>query len=84
MQWVKSAGMIKILADEATDKVLGVHICGAHATDMIHEGALAIQVGATAAQLGRMIHAHPTLAEGIMEAAESVHGMAIHVPKSEK
>ena len=78
------AGMIKILADEATDKVLGVHICGAHATDMIHEGALAIQMGATAAQLGHMIHAHPTLAEGIMEAAESVHGMAIHIPKPEK
>lgn len=77
-------GMIKILADEATDKVLGVHICGAHATDMIHEGALAIQMGATAAQLGHMIHAHPTLAEGIMEAAEAVHGMAIHIPKSEK
>jgi dihydrolipoamide dehydrogenase len=78
------AGVIKILADEATDRVLGVHICGAHATDMIHEGALAIQMGVTATQLGHMIHAHPTLAEGIMEAAESVHGMAIHIPKSEK
>lgn len=77
-------GMIKILADESTDRVLGVHICGAHATDMIHEGALAIQMGVTAARLGHMIHAHPTLAEGIMEAAEDVHGMAIHVPKSEK
>jgi dihydrolipoamide dehydrogenase len=78
------SGMIKILADGATDRVLGVHICGAHATDMIHEGALAIQMGATAAQLGHMIHAHPTLAEGIMEAAESVHGMAIHIPRSVK
>ncbi len=77
-------GMIKILADESTDKVLGVHICGAHATDMIHEGALAIKMSATAAQLGHMIHAHPTLAEGIMEAAEDVHCMAIHAPKSEK
>jgi dihydrolipoyl dehydrogenase len=77
-------GMIKILADGSTDKVLGVHICGAHATDMIHEGALAIKMSATAAQLGHMIHAHPTLAEGIMEAAEDVHCMAIHAPKSEK
>ncbi len=77
-------GMIKILADASTDRVLGVHICGAHATDMIHEGALAIQMNATAAQLGHMIHAHPTLAEGIMEAAEDVHSMAIHAPKSEK
>jgi dihydrolipoamide dehydrogenase len=76
-------GMIKILADEATDKVVGVHICGAHATDMIHEGALAIKMGTTATQLGNMIHAHPTLTEGIMEAAEDVHKMAIHVPKKQ-
>ena len=75
------AGMVKIIADEATDRVLGVHICGAHATDLVHEGALAITMGATAKQLGNMIHAHPTLAEGIMEASEDVHGMAIHLPK---
>jgi dihydrolipoamide dehydrogenase len=74
-------GMVKIIADEATDKVLGVHICGAHATDLIHEGALAMQMGTTAKQLGDMIHAHPTLAEGLMEAAEDVHKMAIHVMK---
>jgi dihydrolipoamide dehydrogenase len=48
---------------------------------MIHEGALAIKMGTTATQLGNMIHAHPTLTEGIMEAAEDVHKMAIHVPK---
>jgi dihydrolipoyl dehydrogenase len=75
-------GMVKIIADEATDKVLGVHICGAHATDLVHEGALALQTGATAAQLGRMIHAHPTLAEAVMEAASDVHKTAIHVPKT--
>jgi dihydrolipoamide dehydrogenase len=75
-------GMVKILSDETTDKVIGVHICGAHATDLVHEGALAIQMGATAKQLGFMIHAHPTLAEGIMEAAEDVHKMAIHVQKA--
>jgi dihydrolipoamide dehydrogenase len=73
--------MVKIIADEATDKVLGVHICGAHAPDLIHEGALAMQMGATAKQLGEMIHAHPTLAEALMEAAEDVHKMAIHVTK---
>ncbi len=73
-------GMVKILSDEATDKVLGVHICGAHATDLIHEGALAIRLGATATELGTMIHAHPTLAEAVMEAAEDVHGTAIHLP----
>ena len=75
------AGMAKIIADEATDKVIGVHLCGAHATDLIHEGALAIQMGVTARQLGAMIHAHPTLAEAIMEASEDVHKMATHVMK---
>jgi dihydrolipoamide dehydrogenase len=77
-------GMVKIISDETTDKVIGVHLCGAHATDLVHEGALAIQMGATAKQLGSMIHAHPTLAEGIMEAAEDVHKMAIHVQKAGK
>jgi len=77
-------GMVKVVADEATDKVLGVHICGAHATDMIHEGALALKMGAKARDLGHMIHAHPTLAEAVMEAAEDVHKMAIHSPKPEK
>jgi dihydrolipoamide dehydrogenase len=74
-------GLVKIIAHEVTDKVLGVHICGAHATDLIHEGALAITMGTTAKQLGNMIHAHPTLAEGIREAAEDVHRQAIHAPK---
>jgi dihydrolipoamide dehydrogenase len=76
-------GMVKIIADEATDKVLGVHICGAHATDLIHEGALAMQMGTTSKQVGEMIHAHPTLAEGLMEAVEDVHKMAIHVMKGQ-
>jgi dihydrolipoamide dehydrogenase len=74
-------GMVKVISDQETDKVLGVHICGAHATDMIHEGALAIQKGVTAEELGSLIHAHPTLSEALMEAAEDVHGMAIHTPK---
>lgn len=77
-------GMVKVIADEATDKVIGVHICGAHATDLVHEAALAIKMGATAKDLGRMIHAHPTLAEAIMEAAEDVHKSAIHVPRPAK
>jgi len=74
-------GMAKVISDHTTDKVLGVHICGPHATDLVHEGALAISTGTTARELGRMIHAHPTLAEAVMEAAEDTHGMAIHVPR---
>jgi dihydrolipoamide dehydrogenase len=75
-------GMVKVIADEATDKVLGVHICGAHATDMVHEGALAVRMGVTAKQLGGMIHAHPTLSEVVMEAALDAHKTAIHSPKA--
>jgi dihydrolipoamide dehydrogenase len=67
-------GIAKIIAATDTDRILGVHLCGAHAADLIHEGALAMQMGATAQQLGRMIHAHPTLAEAVMEAAEDVRG----------
>lgn len=77
-------GLVKIVADETTDKVLGVHICGVHATDLVHEGALAIKMGVTTKQLGSMIHAHPTLAEAIMEAAEDAHKAAIHLPKPGK
>lgn len=71
-------GFIKILADEATDRILGVHIIGPHATDLIAEAALAIKLGATTTQLAETIHAHPTFAEGMMEAAEAVHGRSIH------
>ncbi len=67
-------GMVKVLSDAASDKVLGVHICGAHATDLIHEGVLAIQTGTTAKKLGQIMHAHPTLAEAVREAAEDTHG----------
>ena len=72
------AGMVKIVADAVTDKVLGVHIIGAHASDLVHEGALAIRAGLTVREVGGMIHAHPALSEGLMEAAEDVHGEAIH------
>ncbi len=74
-------GMTKIIADADTDKVLGVHIIGPHASDLVHEGAMAIKAGLTAKEVADMIHAHPTLAEGLMEAAEDVHGEAIHMPK---
>jgi len=75
------AGMFKIIAEEDTDKVLGVHIIGPHASDLIHEAALAMQKGLTARDIAETIHAHPTLAEGLMETAEDVHGSAIHAPK---
>lgn len=74
------SGLFKIVADAKTDRVLGVHIIGAHASDIIHEAALAIKAGLKVKDIANMIHAHPTLSEGLMEAAEDVHNMAIHVP----
>ncbi|WP_227765736.1 dihydrolipoyl dehydrogenase [Zhaonella formicivorans] len=71
-------GLVKFIADAENDKILGVHILGPHATDLIAEAALAIRMGVTAEQLATTIHAHPTLAETLMEAAEGVHGKTIH------
>lgn len=73
-----TAGLFKVVADAESGRVLGAHIVGAHAADLIHEAALAMEGGVTTAQMARMIHAHPTLAEGLMEAAEDVDGAAIH------
>ena len=72
------SGMVKIVADARTDVVLGVHIVGAHACELIHEGVLAVANKLTATALGETIHAHPTLSEAVMEAAEAVHGLSIH------
>jgi dihydrolipoyl dehydrogenase len=71
-------GFCKVIAEASSGRILGVHMLGAHAADLIHEAALAMQVGATVTQVAEMIHAHPTLAEGFMEAAEDVDGKAIH------
>lgn len=71
-------GLFKVISEARTGTILGVHILGAHAADLIHEAAMAMQVGARVSQLAEMIHAHPTLSEGLMEAAEDVDGRAIH------
>jgi dihydrolipoamide dehydrogenase len=74
----EAAGLFKVVTDAVTGKILGAHIVGSHAADLIHEAALAMRVGATAHQMAGMIHAHPTLAEGMMEACEDLDGVAIH------
>lgn len=71
-------GFYKIVSDSKTDRVLGIHILGPNASDLISEAVLAIEMGATVEDLALMIHPHPTLSEGIMEAAEAIHGKAIH------
>lgn len=75
------SGMFKIISEEGTDKILGAHIIGPHASDLIHEVAVAMDGGLTVNDIAHTIHAHPTLAEGVMEAMEDVHDMAVHCPK---
>ena len=72
-------GFVKIVAETGTGRLLGVHILGPHATDLIAEAALAMKMGATAADLEDTIHAHPTLSEAVREAAEACAGRAIHI-----
>ena len=74
-------GMVKVITDGKTDRILGMHIVGPHASDIIHEAAMAMRLGARASDIAEMIHAHPTLPEAIMEAAEDVHDSAIHLPR---
>lgn len=71
-------GRVKILADAKTDRVLGVHIIGARAGDLIAEAAVSIEFGASSEDIARSCHAHPTLAETMHEAALAVDGRAIH------
>ncbi|UCH46380.1 MAG: dihydrolipoyl dehydrogenase [Nitrospiraceae bacterium] len=75
------SGLFKIISEKATDKILGAHIIGPHASDLIHEVAVAMEGGLTVKDIAHTIHAHPTLAEGVMETAEDVHNMAVHCPK---
>jgi dihydrolipoamide dehydrogenase len=75
----ETEGFTKIVADKASNLVLGVHIVGSEASDMISEAALAIEMGATLEDIGFTVHPHPTLPESVMEAAEAAKGKAIHI-----
>jgi dihydrolipoamide dehydrogenase len=79
MSLMETDGFVKIVADADTDAVLGVHMVGPEVTELIAEAALAIEMGATTEDIARTIHAHPTLPEAMMEAAEAVHKMAVHI-----
>ena len=72
-------GFVKLIADEKTDLLLGATIVGYAAADLTAEIALAIEMGATAEDVGLTVHAHPTMPESLMEAAEAVHKHAIHI-----
>jgi dihydrolipoamide dehydrogenase len=72
-------GFVKVLADKATDRVLGVHIVGPKAGELIHECAVLMEFGGSSEDLARTCHAHPTLSEAVKEAALAVEGRAIHM-----
>ena len=72
-------GYVQVVADEQSDILLGAAMMGPHVTDVIHEVAVALEAGFTARRLGDVIHAHPTIAEAVMEAARDVHGESVHV-----
>jgi dihydrolipoamide dehydrogenase len=74
-------GFFQVVADAADHRILGVTIVGAEASDLLAEGALAVQNGLTLEQVVRTVHAHPTLPEGFMEAAENALGCGIHTAK---
>jgi dihydrolipoamide dehydrogenase len=72
-------GFVKILADASSDRVLGVHIVGFGAGEMIHEAAVLMEFGGSAEDLARTCHAHPTMSEAVKEAAMAVAKRAIHI-----
>jgi len=72
-------GMVKILADKETDRVLGVHIIGPNAGEMIAEATLGIEYGAASEDFARTCHAHPTLSEAFKEAAMATYDKPVHI-----
>ncbi len=77
----ETEGQVRLVCEAGSGKVLGMHVMGPHASDLIAEGALAVGLGLTARQLADTIHAHPTLPEAVAEAALGVYGEAIHQRK---
>ena len=75
----ESDGLVKVIADEESRKVIGVHILGPHASDLIHEAVLAVQNGLKAEDISHAVHAHPTLAESFHEAVLGLNNQAIHM-----
>ena len=75
----ETAGFVKILAEARTDRVLGIHIICSHASEMIAEAVMALEFGASAEDIARICHAHPSLSEVMHEAALAVDKRALHM-----
>ena len=72
------AGLVKVIAHAETDRILGLHLCGANVSELVHEGVIAMEFNGSADDLARICHAHPTLSEAVHEAALAVGKRAIH------
>lgn len=79
-----TTGFVKIIADAQTDRVLGVHVIGPSAAELVQQGAIAMEFGTSAEDLGMMVFSHPTLSEAMKEAALAVNGQAIHIGNRKK
>ncbi|MDO9623225.1 MAG: dihydrolipoyl dehydrogenase [Pseudomonas sp.] len=79
-----TGGMVKVIADATTDRVLGVHVIGPSAAELVQQGAIGMEFGTSAEDLGMMVFSHPTLSEALHEAALAVNGHAIHVVNRKK
>ena len=75
----ETEGFVKIVAEKKYDEILGVHMIGLRSTELVAEATLALRLESTVEELIRTIHAHPTMAEAVGEAAHAVHGPAIHI-----
>ena len=80
----ESTGFIKVIADKKTDTILGVHAFGPSAADIVQQGVVAMEFGASAEDLGLTIFSHPTVSEALHEAALAVNGQAIHIGNRKK
>ncbi|MGV8844501.1 MAG: dihydrolipoyl dehydrogenase [Pseudomonas sp.] len=79
-----TAGMVKVIADAKTDRVLGVHVIGPAAAELVQQGVIGMEFGTSAEDLGMMVFSHPTMSEALHEAALAVNGHAIHVVNRKK
>lgn len=79
-----TAGFVKVIACAKSDRVLGVHVIGPSAAELVQQGAIAMEFGTSAEDLGMMVFAHPTMSEAMKEAALAVNGQAIHVANRKK
>jgi dihydrolipoamide dehydrogenase len=80
----ETSGQVKMISNSENGKILGVHLIGPHATDLVAEGALAIKLGATVKDLAETIHLHPSLSEGLMEAAHAAMDECLYLPPIKK